>query len=71
RQFMYKNFVIVCDYDVKARDWNYVIRGSTTRMEPARDTGVVENTPVEYRDFGSPVSWLGSKMGLDATNTWP
>lgn len=70
RQFMYTKFVIVCDDDVNARDWNDVIWAITTRMDPARDTVLVENTPIDYLDFASPVSGLGSKMGLDATNKW-
>ena len=71
RQFMYTKFVIVCDDDVNARDWQDVIWAMTTRMDPARDTTLVENTPIDYLDFASPVSGLGSKMGLDATNKWP
>ncbi|TCK06058.1 4-hydroxy-3-polyprenylbenzoate decarboxylase [Marinobacterium mangrovicola] len=71
RQFMYTKFVIVCDDDVNARDWNDVIWAITTRMDPARDTLLVENTPIDYLDFASPVSGLGSKMGMDATNKWP
>ncbi|TDF36474.1 4-hydroxy-3-polyprenylbenzoate decarboxylase [Alteromonadaceae bacterium M269] len=70
RQFMYTKFVIVCDDDVNARDWNDVIWAITTRMDPARDTLMVENTPIDYLDFASPVSGLGSKMGMDATNKW-
>ena len=70
RQFMYTKFVIVCDDDVDARDWNDVIWAITTRMDPARDTTLVENTPIDYLDFASPVSGLGSKMGMDATNKW-
>jgi 4-hydroxy-3-polyprenylbenzoate decarboxylase len=71
RQFMYTKFVIVCDDDVNARDWNDVIWAITTRMDPARDTTLIENTPIDYLDFASPVSGLGSKMGLDATNKMP
>lgn len=71
RQFMYTKFVIVCDDDVNARDWQDVIWAVTTRMDPARDTTLIENTPIDYLDFASPVSGLGSKMGLDATNKWP
>ncbi|GAA0300233.1 4-hydroxy-3-polyprenylbenzoate decarboxylase [Psychrosphaera haliotis] len=70
RQFMYTKFVIVCDDDVNARDWNDVMWAITTRMDPARDTVLIENTPIDYLDFASPVSGLGSKMGLDATNKW-
>ncbi|GAB2991582.1 4-hydroxy-3-polyprenylbenzoate decarboxylase [Psychrosphaera aestuarii] len=70
RQFMYTKFVIVCDDDVNARDWNDVMWAITTRMDPARDTVMIENTPIDYLDFASPVSGLGSKMGLDATNKW-
>ncbi|WP_028117070.1 4-hydroxy-3-polyprenylbenzoate decarboxylase [Ferrimonas senticii] len=71
RQFMYTKFIIVCDDDVNARDWNDVIWAMTTRMDPARDTLMVENTPIDYLDFASPVAGLGSKIGMDATNKWP
>ncbi|WP_020409962.1 4-hydroxy-3-polyprenylbenzoate decarboxylase [Hahella ganghwensis] len=71
RQFMYTKFVIVTDDDVNARDWKDVIWAITTRMDPARDTVMVENTPIDYLDFASPISGLGSKMGMDATNKWP
>ena len=71
RQFMYTKFVIVCDDDVNARDWKDVIWAMTTRMDPTRDTTLIDNTPIDYLDFASPVSGLGSKMGLDATNKWP
>ncbi len=70
RQFMYTKFVIVCDDDINARDWNDVIWAITTRMDPARDTTLIENTPIDYLDFASPISGLGSKMGMDATNKW-
>ncbi|NVJ59222.1 MAG: 4-hydroxy-3-polyprenylbenzoate decarboxylase [Gammaproteobacteria bacterium] len=71
RQFMYTKFVIVTDDDVNARDWQDVIWALTTRVDPVRDTTIVENTPIDYLDFASPVSGLGSKMGIDATNKWP
>ncbi len=71
RQFMYTKFVIVLDDDVDARNWEDVIWAITTRMDPARDTVLVENTPIDYLDFASPTAGLGSKMGLDATNKWP
>ncbi|WP_353979832.1 4-hydroxy-3-polyprenylbenzoate decarboxylase [Salinicola endophyticus] len=71
RQFMYTKFVIVLDDDVDARNWEDVIWAITTRMDPARDTVMVENTPIDYLDFASPTAGLGSKMGLDATNKWP
>lgn len=71
RQFMYTKFVIVTDDDVNVRDWNDVIWAMTTRMDPARDTTLVENTPIDYLDFASPVSGLGSKMGMDATSKFP
>ncbi|AGA90159.1 UbiD family decarboxylase [Thioflavicoccus mobilis 8321] len=71
RQFMYTKFVIVVDDDIDARDWKDVIWAMTTRMDPARDTVLIEQTPIDYLDFASPVSGLGSKMGLDATNKWP
>jgi len=70
RQFMYTKFVIVCDDDINAREWKDVIWAMTTRMDPSRDTVLIENTPIDYLDFASPVSGLGSKMGLDATNKW-
>lgn len=71
RQFMYTKFVIVTDDDVNARDWKDVIWAMTTRMDPARDCTIIENTPIDYLDFASPVSGLGSKIGFDATNKWP
>ncbi len=71
RQFMYTKFVIVVDDDVDARNWEDVIWAITTRMDPARDTTLIENTPIDYLDFASPVAGLGSKMGLDATNKMP
>jgi len=71
RQFMYTKFVIVTDDDVNARSWDDVIWAITTRMDPARDCTIIENTPIDYLDFASPVSGLGSKIGLDATNKWP
>ncbi|MDT8386925.1 MAG: 4-hydroxy-3-polyprenylbenzoate decarboxylase [Thiogranum sp.] len=70
RQFMYTKFVIVTDDDVNVREWKDVIWAITTRMDPARDVTLVENTPIDYLDFASPVAGLGSKMGLDATNKW-
>ena len=70
RQFMYTKFVIVVDDDINTRDWNEVIWAITTRMDPSRDTTLIDNTPIDYLDFASPVSGLGSKMGLDATNKW-
>ncbi|WP_108126393.1 4-hydroxy-3-polyprenylbenzoate decarboxylase [Saccharospirillum mangrovi] len=71
RQFMYTKYVIVVDDDVDARDWKDVIWAMTTRMDPKRDTVLIENTPIDYLDFASPVAGLGSKMGMDATNKWP
>ena len=71
RQFMYTKFVIVTDDDVNVRDWKDVIWAMTTRMDPARDTTIIENTPIDYLDFASPVSGLGSKIGFDATNKFP
>ena len=71
RQFMYTKFIVVTDDDVDIRDWKEVIWAITTRMDPVRDTTLVENTPIDYLDFASPVSGLGGKMGLDATNKWP
>jgi 4-hydroxy-3-polyprenylbenzoate decarboxylase len=71
RQFMYTKFIIVTDDDVNVRDWKDVMWALTTRVDPARDTLLVENTPIDYLDFASPVSGLGSKMGIDATNKWP
>ncbi len=71
RQFMYTKFVVVVDDDVNTRDWKDVIWAITTRVDPARDVTLIENTPIDYLDFASPVSGLGSKMGLDATHKWP
>lgn len=71
RQFMYTKFVIVVDDDVDVRNWQDVIWAITTRMDPARDLTILENTPIDYLDFASPVSGLGSKVGFDATNKWP
>jgi 4-hydroxy-3-polyprenylbenzoate decarboxylase len=71
RQFMYTKFVIVTDEDVNARDWRDVIWAMTTRMDPKRDSVFIENTPIDYLDFASPVSGLGSKVGFDATHKWP
>ena len=71
RQFMYTKFIIVTDDDVDVRDWKEVIWALTTRVDAARDALIVENTPIDYLDFASPVSGLGSKMGIDATNKWP
>jgi 4-hydroxy-3-polyprenylbenzoate decarboxylase len=71
RQFMYTKFVIVVDDDINVREWKDVIWAMTTRMDPSRDTVMIDNTPIDYLDFASPVSGLGSKMGLDATNKWP
>ena len=68
RQFMYTKWIIVVDEDVNARDWKDVMWAVSTRMDPARDIVTVENTPIDYLDFASPVSGLGSKIGLDATN---
>ena len=70
RQFMYTKFVVVVDDDVDIRQWEDVIWAITTRMDPTRDTVLIDNTPIDYLDFASPVSGLGSKMGLDATNKW-
>jgi 4-hydroxy-3-polyprenylbenzoate decarboxylase len=71
RQFMYTKFIVVVDADINPRDWKEVVWAMTTRMDPVRDTLLVENTPIDYLDFASPVSGLGGKMGLDATNKWP
>ncbi len=71
RQFMYTKFVIVCDDDIDARNWEDVIWAITTRMDPTRDTTLIDHTPIDYLDFASPVSGLGSKMGMDATNKMP
>jgi 4-hydroxy-3-polyprenylbenzoate decarboxylase len=70
RQFMYTKFVIITDADVNVREWKDVIWAMTTRMDPARDTTIIENTPIDYLDFASPVSGLGGKIGFDATNKW-
>ena len=71
RQFMYTKFVIVVDDDINTRDWKDVIWAITTRVDPTRDCTLVDNTPIDYLDFASPVSGLGSKLGIDATNKWP
>lgn len=71
RQFMYTKFIVVVDEDVNVRDWKEVIWAITTRVDPTRDTVMVDNTPIDYLDFASPISGLGSKMGIDATNKWP
>ena len=70
RQFMYTKFVIVTDDDIDIRDWKDVIWAMTTRMDPVRDTTLIDNTPIDYLDFASPVSGLGGKIGFDATNKW-
>ena len=70
RQFMYTKFIIVTDEDVNARDWKDVIWAMTTRMDPRRDSVFIDNTPIDYLDFASPVAGLGSKVGFDATNKW-
>lgn len=70
QQFMYTKFLVIVDDDVNCRHWEDVIWAITTRMDPSRDTMTVENTPIDYLDFASPISGLGSKMGLDATNKW-
>jgi 4-hydroxy-3-polyprenylbenzoate decarboxylase len=71
RQFMYTKFIVVVDDDIDTRDWKEVIWAITTRVDPARDTLIAENTPIDYLDFASPVAGLGSKMGIDATKKWP
>lgn len=71
RQFMYTKFIIVTDDDINVRDWKEVIWAITTRVDPVRDTLLVENTPIDYLDFASPISGLGGKMGLDATHKFP
>jgi len=71
RQFMYTKFIVVVDDDIDIRDWKEVVWAITTRMDPVRDTTLVDQTPIDYLDFASPVSGLGGKMGLDATHKWP
>jgi 4-hydroxy-3-polyprenylbenzoate decarboxylase len=71
RQFMYTKMIVVTDDDVDVRDWKEVVWALTTRVDPARDTLIVESTPIDYLDFASPIAGLGSKMGIDATNKWP
>jgi 4-hydroxy-3-polyprenylbenzoate decarboxylase len=71
RQFMYTKFIVVTDDDVDIRDWKEVIWAITTRVDPVRDTTLVDHTPIDYLDFASPVSGLGGKMGIDATSKWP
>jgi 4-hydroxy-3-polyprenylbenzoate decarboxylase len=71
RQFMYTKFIVVTDDDVDIRDWKEVVWAITTRVDPVRDTTLVDSTPIDYLDFASPQSGLGGKMGLDATSKWP
>jgi 4-hydroxy-3-polyprenylbenzoate decarboxylase len=71
RQFMYTKFIVVTDDDIDVRDWKEVIWAITTRVDPVRDTLLIDNTPIDYLDFASPVAGLGGKMGIDATNKWP
>ena len=71
RQFMYTKFIVVTDSDIDVRDWKEVIWAITTRVDPVRDTLLIDNTPIDYLDFASPVAGLGGKMGIDATNKWP
>jgi 4-hydroxy-3-polyprenylbenzoate decarboxylase len=71
RQFMYTKFIVVTDDDIDIRDWKEVIWAITTRVDPTRDTTLIDQTPIDYLDFASPVSGLGGKMGLDATHKWP
>jgi 4-hydroxy-3-polyprenylbenzoate decarboxylase len=71
RQFMYTKFIVVTDDDINVRDWKEVIWAITTRVDPVRDTLLIDNTPIDYLDFASPVAGLGGKMGIDATNKWP
>ena len=68
---MYTKFVVITDDDINVRSWPDVIWAITTRMDPSRDTTLIDHTPIDYLDFASPVAGLGSKMGLDATNKWP
>ena len=68
---MYTKFIVVVDEDIDIRDWNEVIWAITTRMDPVRDTLLVEHTPIDYLDFASPQSGLGGKIGLDATGKLP
>ena len=71
RQFMYTKFVIVVDEDINTRDWQDVIWAISTRVDPVRDFTLIKNTPIDYLDFASPVSGLGSKVGIDATAKLP
>jgi 4-hydroxy-3-polyprenylbenzoate decarboxylase len=71
RQFMYTKFIVVTDDDIDIRDWKEVVWAITTRVDPVRDTTLVDQTPIDYLDFASPVSGLGGKMGIDATHKWP
>ena len=70
RQFLYTKFIIVVDEDIDIRNWADVLWAISTRVDPVRDTLLVDNTPIDYLDFASPVSGLGGKMGIDATNKW-
>jgi 4-hydroxy-3-polyprenylbenzoate decarboxylase len=68
RQFTYTKFVIIVDEDIDCRDWKEVIWAISTNCDPVRDMTIIENTPIDYLDFASEVSGLGSKMGIDATS---
>lgn len=71
RQFTYTKLVIVTDEDIDVRKWQEVLWAIATRVDPARDAVIIENTPIDYLDFASPTPGLGSKLGIDATNKWP
>ncbi|AWD32261.1 3-octaprenyl-4-hydroxybenzoate carboxy-lyase [Candidatus Kinetoplastibacterium sorsogonicusi] len=71
RQFMYTKFIIIVDDDINIKNWQEVIWAISTRSDPARDVTTIVNTPIDYLDFASPISGIGSKMGIDATNKWP
>jgi 4-hydroxy-3-polyprenylbenzoate decarboxylase len=68
---MYTKFIVVCDDDIDVRNWKEVVWAISTRVDPARDLLIAENTPIDYLDFASPVAGLGSKLGIDATSKWP
>ena len=71
KQFLYVKYIIVVDDDIDVRKWDDVIWALSTRVDPGRDTTIIENTPFDYLDFSTPLPELGAKMGIDATMKSP
>lgn len=71
KQFIYTKFIYIVDEDIDCRNWEDVMWAVSTRMDPARDVTIISDTPIDYLDFASPHSGLGSKIGFDATNKIP